>query len=172
MTGPIVTTTDLDSYQSGDPQTVLDQATALVRAYCGWHVAPSVTETITVDGSGSSLQLLPSLYITDIASVTVDAVLVEGYTWSQAGYMRKAGCWPCEQVTVTLTHGHASVPDVQAVVLGLASRAQKSPDGVTRTQVGAISESYSLTGVGTAGGVTLVESDRAVLDRYRIPARP
>lgn len=173
MTEPIVTTTDLDSYQSGAPQTVIDQATALVRAYCGWHVSPVVTETITVGSDGGRVLMLPSLHVTDITSVTVDGVAQTDYSWSEAGYV--TGCyWPTgpRSVAVSLTHGFADAPDVASIILAVASRAQASPDGVVRVQAGQVSRTFSQTAFNVAGGVSLVAHEKAVLDLYRIPGRP
>ena len=43
---------------------------AEVRAYCGWHIAPVVTETLTLDGPGGHLLVLPTLRLVDLLSVT------------------------------------------------------------------------------------------------------
>lgn len=173
MTEPVAQIADLDAYQSGDPQAVIDQATALVRAYCGWHVSPVATETITVDSDGGRVLLLPSLHVTGITSVTVDGVEQTDYSWSEAGYV--TGCyWPVgpRSVVVTLTHGFADVPDVKSIILAIASRAQASPNGVIRAQAGQVSETYSQTSSNVAGGVSLMAHEMRILDLYRIPGRP
>lgn len=87
---PIVTTTQLAAYQGGDPQSLIDQATALVRAWCGWHVTPSKTETLELEVDGSTFLPLPSLHVTGVTSVVMDSVtLVQDtdYQWSQAGVL-------------------------------------------------------------------------------------
>ena len=56
--------------------------------------------------------------------------------------------------------------------MSAASRAQKSPDGVTRGQVGAVSETYSQFGFNQAGGLVLFDAELRILDAYRLHPRP
>lgn len=174
--GPLATVSDLSIYQAGDEQAAIDQATALVRAYCRWHVSPSLIETITVDSSDGPALMLPTLHITDVSAVTQAGVVLDPtYYTVHAGYLLRAddsGCWS-GPVTVSLTHGFPDVPlEVRAIILAVASRAQVSPDGVIRRQVGAVSESYSQTGFNVAGGVSLMQHEKDTLDLYKLPPRP
>lgn len=83
----------------------------VIRAYCGWHVSPSITETITLDGPGSDTLFLPSLHVTDVASVTVDGVAQNEPEWSEAGLIRGAFHGRrFRSIVVTLTHGYAEPP--------------------------------------------------------------
>ena len=175
-TDPIVLVGDLESYQGGDAQSLIDQATALVRSYCGWHVAPVITETLVLDGSGSATQMLPSLRVRGISTVTYDGVPLspDEYDWSPVGYLTVPG--RCSKragaLSVTLTHGFDDAPDLAAVVMAVVSRAQASPNGVVRTQAGPFAETYSQTAFNVAGGVSLVAHEYSILDRYRLPPRP
>ena len=54
-----------------DPDAVLAAAEA-VRSYCGWHIAPAVEETVTLDGSGGRHLLLPSLHVTEVSEIVAD----------------------------------------------------------------------------------------------------
>ncbi|HET8768683.1 MAG TPA: hypothetical protein VFM86_15260 [Pedococcus sp.] len=175
-TSPVIVS-DLTDYQSGDPQTLIYQATALVRSYCGWHVSPSATDTVTVMGSGRPSILLPSLYVTAVSAVTEDGVTLTGsdFVWDASGIVGRVGVpWttPDKAVTVTFTHGYDQAGDFAAVILAVASRAQASPDGVVRRQAGLVSETYSQTGTGTAGGVSLLPHEKDILRAYRIPRTP
>lgn len=175
--GPIVDPFDLDTYQAGTAAAILEQATAEVRRYCGWHIAPSLSETFTVDGPGGLFLTLPTLLLTDVASVTEDGVLRDPstYEWSSNGQLWSATPWTghFRGVVVEATHGHATPPaDLAAVILAVASRAQASPDGVVRRQVGAVSESYSQTGFNVAGGVSLMPHEKDALEQYRVRPRP
>lgn len=185
VVGPIVVTGDLELYQGGDAQSLINQATALVRRYCGWHVTPNVVETVTLDGSGNGTQILPSLRVTGITSVTYDGVLLAAsdYSWSPFGvieydtagpYFLSAYRWlnGTGKVVVTMNHGYVDAPDLAGVVMAIASRAQSSPNGVVRTQSGPFSETYSQTGLNVAGGVSMVDHEKDILDRYRLPPRP
>src|SRR4051812_23456089 len=98
-----------------------DQAVAFVQTYCGWHIAPSVTETLTLDGGGGNVLVLPSLYVTDVAAITENGITLDpalDYQWSEAGMVRRSWAtgywsgysgrwWSCEyrSITVELTHG-------------------------------------------------------------------
>jgi len=171
--GPIATTDDLGAYSSGDDQTLIDQATAEVRRFCGWHIAPSVTEDVTVDGSGHPFVSLPSLHVTNVASVVEGGYLLDGssYQWSEVGQLWRAWPWSGDfrAITATITHGFPVVPeDVRAVVLAVAARAKASPDGVVRRQAGPFSEAYSQTGFNVAGGVSLLQHEKDALARYKL----
>lgn len=151
----------------------LDAAEAAVRAYCGWHVAPVVLETVTVDGSGSEALFLRSLRVVDVTGVVQDGqeLDIDGLEWSQDGFMRSPrGRWTrkLRGVTVTMSHGFDSVPDVVEIVRAISERAGVSPAGVVREQAGQVSLSYAQTASGVAGGVVLMDHERAMLDRYKL----
>lgn len=174
MTASPVVASDLTSYQAGDVDSLLDQATALVRSYCGWHVAPSITSTVSVAGSSKGAILLPTLHVTAVTSIVEDGstLLTTDYLWDEAGILGRVGVpWtsPDKVVTVTFTHGWDQAPDFSAVILAVASRAQSSPDGVVRRQVGLVSETYSQTSANVAGGVSLLPHEKDTLRAYRLP---
>jgi hypothetical protein len=137
------------------------------RAYCGWHIAPSVTETVTVDGPGGSILMLPTLHLTDVASITNDGTAVTDPEWSEAGMVR--GSWSCRfrGVEVTMTHGYDSCPpEILGVLREAASR------GVTGSAVSQVGQ-VRMGGVsGVPGAASFMLDQQAVLDRYKIPARP
>lgn len=162
-------------------------ASARVRAYCGWHIAPSVSEVFTVNGSGLFRQFLPTMFITDVASVTdsgvaLDLTMVdwaaEGWLeWAQysPGYQRSYG-WPGlfsrrpRGVVASITHGYPTVPgEVVALVCSVVARQAASPSGVVREQAGAVSAQYSQVAPNVSGGLTLLASEMVALDSYRIP---
>ena len=151
---------------------LLDAAEAAVRAYCGWHVAPVIEETVLVDGSGARNLFLRSLRVEEVLAVEQDGrtVDVDGLEWSQDGFLRSRGRWTgrLRGVKVTMRHGFESVPDVVEVVRAMAERAGASPAGVVREQAGQMSLSYAQTASGVAGGVVLMDHERAMLDRYRL----
>lgn len=190
MAEPIVTVEDLTAYQDGSPQAILDAATAAVRRYCGWHITPVQVERIRLPVDGGSTIVLPSLHVTAVTSIVYAGTALDpaDYTWSPVGVIDVSPFgpyfaalrlywvnryWPTSgDVEVTFTHGFDLAPDVAAVILSMTARAAVSPDGVTRTQVGAVSQSYSATGVNTAGGIAFLPNETAVLDRYRLAPRP
>lgn len=172
---PIVTTQDLTLYQGGDAATLIEQATALIRRYCGWHITPEVTETVRLDGSGSAVQMLPSLHVTSVAAVTYDgAVLTPAdYTWAEVGYLTflrngpyfSEHCgYPTGVIEVTFTHGYAEAPDVAKIIMDIVTHDRPERRGVTSKTAGPFSESYAEPG--------FLDSETALLDRYRLPPRP
>ena len=150
----LLTTQDPDwaSYRNQDPDFYMRAAGAEVRRHCGWHIYPSITETVADLRIGSrGIIGLPSMHVTAVASVAFqnrggDLVVVDpvNYTWFDYGVIESSsavggdwsgfyygpGGWasvPGAQfgfATVTFTHGYAAVPDdVKSVVYELASTA-------------------------------------------------
>ena len=187
MAVDLVTPEELDAYLSGDRNASLAAAMAAVRSYCGWHVAPVETHTVTIRAEGEGVLLLPSLHVVSVDSVEVDGEPVTDYSWREHGTLRttsrccmsthlwghrhEGGGW-CGKVEVAFTHGFDEADDVKGIVLAAAARMASSPAGVVRAQTGQVSETYTQTSPNQAGGMALLDSERAVLDRYRLPARP
>ena len=140
-----------------------------VRAYCGWHVAPSVTETVTLDGSDSDVMILPTLHLTNLSTVMNDTVAVDSPEWSQFGIVRGT-CWTGKYrgVTLTMTHGYDLCPP--EIVGVLHEAADRGLEGSAASQVGQV----RMGGVdGVAGAVAFIIDKRSdILDRYKLPPRP
>lgn len=170
----LATTGDLTNLLSGDEAASVRQAQRAVRNYCEWHIAPVITETLTLDGDGGNLLFLPSLKIVEILSVITDGRVVDltQVDVSEAGYLELfTGCWSARpgKTFVVLEHGHDPVPDdVVGVVAQVAARAIDSPSGRTREQAGGVNVGFGLTGVGVSGGIALLEHEKAILDKYRV----
>lgn len=190
---PLATSADYATLIGALPSGVnVDQlcvaASGKVRAYCGWHIATSVTETFTVNGSGVYRQPLPSLYLTGLTSIsdcgtaldlTVLDWAAEGWVeWSQYnyGYAQKFG-FPGffsrkpRGVVATVTHGYPVVPsEIVALVCTMVARQASSPAGIIREQAGQVNASYSQVAPNVAGGITLMKNEMSDLDAYRIPS--
>lgn len=128
----------------------LAQAGETVRDYCGWHIAPPRTETLTFRGDATNRIFLRSLYVTAVESVIVDgATLVEGvdYVVNRAGYITRLGAgawWSGEEIVVTFTHGYDEPPaSVTAVVQALAQGAISNPSALTRKTIGPFTDVYA-----------------------------
>lgn len=136
-----------------------------VRGYCEWHIAPSVTETLTLDGPGGSVLHLPSAHVTAVASVANNGTAVADPQWSASGMIRADyGRWTerFRGVVVELTHGYDECPaDVLKVLRDLIDGAGRT--GVAQVTSGAHSVRY---------GPTLGSEQRATLDRYRLAPLP
>lgn len=166
MTEPLLTIDDLEWFRGrdSDPTLMLRAAGQAVRSYCGWHIAPVATETVTVEGSGATL-LLPTLRLGSVTSIERDdvAIPLDTIRWKPNGIVRGYAFGSAEY-DVTFTHGYAETPsDIAQAVASLAS---EGIDGVRRLKSwtkGPFSESFH---------ATAFDGERATLDRYRIVARP
>ncbi|MDO5049996.1 MAG: hypothetical protein Q4D87_08970 [Actinomycetaceae bacterium] len=148
--------------------------TAMIRRYCGWHVAPVVEETLVLDYDGGGVLTLPTLRVEALLSLTVDGVEVADPEWSRAGDVR-LGARPAkwQGVQARVQHGYPveEVADLRQVAVQAALVGLASPMGVVRESSGQVSIEYSRTGLGVAGGLALMERDMRILDAYRLPRR-
>jgi hypothetical protein len=93
--------------------TEADVALAEVQAYCGWHIAPSKTEDVQLDGTSSTVLRLPTLHLTELNSLTIDDQLVDvddisAVEWSVSGWLRRQAGFGVRLrgVVVNITHGY------------------------------------------------------------------
>jgi len=146
-------------------------AEMLVRGYCHWHVAPSISETLYVDGNGSRRLQLPSLYVTALSDVAVAGVPVPAteFQWTGDGLLLAvSGVWPVgyRNVAVTLTHGHEPA-EVGWIVRQIAERVTNAPDRaavIASLSVGNRQVQYRPF----AGATGLMASEREALEPYRL----
>ena len=189
----LVTPADLSAATQGkvsaaDPrvQPLLDGVTAAVRRFCGWHIAPSYTETLVLDGPGGRILTLPTLHLTELTSVTEDGVALTLYDpatglgdfeWSELGNVnRVCGYWAARHywteryrgLSVAIVHGYTDAPDVAQIIVQVCANALASPMGATREQAIGFAASWSSTAPGVAGGLSLLERDLAILATYRL----
>lgn len=152
----------------------LDQAEALVRSFCGWHVAPPRTETLEIRGRGRALLALPSLHVTAVTSITDDGTLLtddEDYVWSEAGVITHQSAFGSELVEIVFTHGYVTPPgEVTAIVQAVAQRAIDNPGSKPRVQDGPFADTFSQSGFNQAPALVLLDSEKETLRRYRIPS--
>lgn len=149
----------------------LFQAEALVRSYCGWHISPSRTETVSLRGRGTGVLTLRSLYVTDVATVTDDGTeltVEDEYVWSEAGVLTAACRWGSGTVVeVTFTHGYDDPPaEVTAVVQAVAQRAVNNGSSLVQETIGPFTNRYA----GTGAVLELLDAEKAILNRYRLPS--
>lgn len=150
----------------------LDAASGQVTDLCGWHIAPQQTDTVTVDGSGSPIQALPTLHLVDLVSVTEDGAAVDltDAQWSAAGYMWRSTPWTrkLRGVVAEIEHGFAETPPAAvAIVCAAAARGLTVVPGVARESSGGESVSYV-----PGEGVPLTEQEERILARRYQIANP
>lgn len=153
-----------------------EAASALVRGYCGWHLAPTRVEEVTADGSGTCVQLLPTLRLVDLLTLTVDGtpVVIDTVGWSAAGVLtwpRPFSCRP-RSVSAQIEHGHPELPEVTALCAGVIARAANTAPGLSGWTVGSVTVTYDVPTAGAVGTLALAPHELTVLDRYRLAVRP
>lgn len=161
---------DLSPADAYTAELLIDMATDDIRTHCGWHIAPTVTETVTVDGSGGEVQTLPTLHLVDLIAVADDGtdLTVADVEWSVAGYMKRPGYrWTSRLrgVVAEIEHGYAEVPmGLVGLVCDLVARSMTKPPGVARESSGGESVNYDLA--------EMTDRDIRMLDRrWSIKAR-
>ena len=155
-------------------------AEASIRAYCGWHVAPVLTETVIVSPRHRSPDLyLPTTHLVNVEKVellsrpTGEWIELEPdvYEWDEIGLLRRHGCWPCRlrSVRVTMTHGYEpeEVPDVLAIVDAIEKRSRMNLGGVASQSVNGASVSYQTAG-GAPLSVPLLQIEKQALAPYKL----
>lgn len=138
-------------------------ASAAVRRACGWHIAPSWQQALTLD-LDSSVVFLPAMEVTAL-SATANGAPITDPQWSTYGsfdvpyvsYKRRA-------LVVTFTSGYATTPeDIVGLVLGIAQRIPQLSETV-REVAGPFELQRS-----TGGGLRLSKSEIDALAPYRLP---
>lgn len=150
----------------------IDAASAAVRSFCGWHVAPNVACRAVVDGDGMRSVWLPTTVLTSVESVQLSASELSGIQWSRIGQVMPDQRAPIGLQTVTVDYhaGLSEVPaDVAAVVAGVVVRSIALSYGVASESAGGVSVSYSQGATyGGAGNATLTDADKAALMPYKV----
>lgn len=151
-------------------------------AYCGWDPTVLVTnKTVLIDGNGTYLAYLPSLYVTAVTAVVVTngdgsifTSVVSGsladISWGVNGVLtwespNNGGAWPSGQqnIAVTYSGGYDGPPD--DLLAALMSVTARSRTGAVAQRVGTASINYDP--VIAQGDFLLIE--KMVFDAYRIP---
>lgn len=182
---PLVTPAEFAAWTGGkipeaDPRLapLLAGASAGVRRWCGWHIAPVLEETLTGDGPGGSLLLLPTGRLLAVLEALDAGTVVDvaGVDFSRSGMVelpRASGSWWSGRlgaVSVRVRHGFdlADVPDVAQIVKQLTANALASPMGATREQAGTVSVAWATTAPGVSGGLSLLQRDMDILAAFKI----
>lgn len=152
----------LSAAEAYTAQMLIDMATDEVQGHCGWHIAPTQTDTVTVDGSGGVIQALPTLRLVDLVSLTEDGTAVDltGVQWSEAGYLWRSTPWTraLRGLVAEIEHGYAETPQsVAKLICELVARSMNKPSGVARESSGGESVNYELA--------EMTEQEQRLLDR-------
>lgn len=188
----VVTPADAAAYTNDrlvatDPETIRAVAAALarVRTFCGWHVSPVQSNTVTLRGSGHEWMILPTLNIVSITSVTeidhdgnqtvIDPATIDVYSDELFAIYRHCHFNCRSKYVITFTHGFASAEDFRAAVLQLIDTASLSvgeggSGELSELQVDDVTMDWSGSGSRLAGAVANNPLNESVLYQYRILA--
>lgn len=158
---------------------ILEGATAMIQSYTGQHLERVASDTVTLDGTGTRLLVLPELPVNAVAAVViitgdVETTLDDSTYYVGAGGIlyRRDGVWPCLPGTVRVTydHGYAAIPaDLVSMAIRTAAElrttAPVSAGAVTSESIGNYSIGYASSS-GTQN-LRLSDDDRRLLDPYR-----
>lgn len=139
-----------------DPEQFAD-AVDVIRDFCGWHIAPVISEDLVLDGSGARLLPLNTKRVVSVSDVAeLDTPLEEDdYRLALANYLSKRyGYWSSlpSSVTMTLQHGYEELPRAVRVVAGsLIDNAAAGGSGRVTAGPFTITGSESGASAGVAG---------------------
>jgi hypothetical protein len=155
----------------------IEGASGAAVEYCGWHIAPRLTTSVTVDGSGTRIQPLPTLNLVALNTLAENGqpLDVNRIDWSGNGLLEKYGweVWTRRRrgVVADIEHGYVDTPSwIVTLVCAVAARGFLTSPGVMQESAGGESITYS-TSKATAppGVVTLMDYEKKMLDRVRVP---
>lgn len=151
----------------------ISAATAAIRAYCGWHVAPVLTCEYVCDGERGDIWL-PCAGLRSVESVEFGDVAQTVVGFNRHGRVRTKQPQPCGglgNVTVIYSAGYdlAATPDLADVVAQrVVAAVALGSYGIASETAGGVSVSYSGTALSDAGGTFIPDSVRAALAPYRL----
>lgn len=175
---------DWEAFNNASPEYMLRVGGEVIRRYCGWHIFPVITETVSGIPVGSKgIIPMPTTHLTDVSAVSVtigngDTTVLQTseYSWRQEGIVRIAygATWhgdylpyaPGALATITFTHGYTAVPDpVKQVAYELTATAIEQPAGNVRSLS---SPGFSMT-LSDSTGMVLTHDHKNRLSHYRLP---
>lgn len=173
----LISVTDFDaatggSY-SGDPKVApaIKAASAAIRAYCGWHVAPVLECSIVLDGEAGDIWL-PTCALVSVDSAEVDGAEVDVIGHNRRGRVRLASkTFGLGNVAVEYKAGFdvAVCTDLLDVAAKRAIAAvAMTTYGVAQESAGGVSISYSSSALSDKGGAFLPPEVQAALAAYKL----
>ena len=148
-----------------------DAAEQVIRSYCGWHIAPLITEELVLDGNGERRMLLPTGQLIDVESLVIDGVLVTDFGFSRDGWLELySGVFPrkASSVSVVIEHGYDYVPALEHIVSSMVARAAMSPGGnVVSQRAGSQAVTFASAG-GEVASLPLMAAEKELLAPYKL----
>jgi len=167
------------------------EATEAIRNYCHQYIELVSDDEITLDCAGGSRLFLPELPVISVSSVVEDdetLTVDDDYKLGQYGILHRVDYdWEAgiQIVTITYTHGHATLPDdivgvatraaARSYQAGLKASETKGVPGVAAKSLGDYAVSFASEAgggvgeglMGVSGARMLLLSEKDILDLYR-----
>ena len=157
-------------------------AWGIIRAYARWHICPIITETLTLDATGTRTINLPTLRLLEVERLEYAGQEIDpaGFEFSDAGLIRIGKtALPSRLggIKVTIRHGYdpTECMEIFQIAEALNRRMQTgiATQGVVQQTTGPFSMRYgTLTGGMPLSQALLLEPEKQVLARYRLPLGP
>ena len=160
----------------------IKSACAAVRNYCGWHIFPSASCSMTVlmndkrvtRNNSDLLIQLPAAFVTEILSVTVDGKTYMA-TCEANGILRVYDVefstlkrYSPIEVTYKAGVDEDTIDELKELIASRVTHATASSNGITSEAAGGVSVTYNASWVSSASATTLPDSTREVLAPYRV----
>ena len=151
--------------------TAISAASAAIRSYCGWHVAPVPACSIELDGEAGDIWL-PAGALESVTSAKVDGEQVEVTGYNRRGRVRIANKTSgLGNVSIDYVAGYdvSACPDLVAIVANrVMANVAMTTYGVAQETAGGVSISYSGNALSDMGGAYLPDSVRSALAPFRL----
>lgn len=177
---PFISRDDLSARLSGrdlsnddNARIAVDAACGTVRAFTEQMINYVADETITLDGQGTDILILPEWPVVDVSLVIEDDVVITDFSQHDDGTLIRVWPWRVgrNNIEVTYSHGWQEVPSqVRIVALNLAQRLFEfgGGGGIASETIGSYSVSYQATG--TLGDLS--KTEERMLRRFQRKKQP
>lgn len=175
-----------DRYSVPDPppggQGMRGAAWGIIRAYARWHICPIITETLTLDATGTRTINLPTLRLLSVERLEYAGQEIDpaSFEFSDAGLIRVGKtALPSRLggIKAAIRHGYdpRECTEIFEIAEALDRRMQTgiASQGVVQQTTGPFSMRFgTIAGGMPLSQALLLEPEKQVLARYRLPLGP
>ena len=158
-------------------------ASTAIRNYCGWHVSPSLTCTLSttlhdkrVVRVGHALLIqLPATYVSEVSSIEINGTAYTLFVIEPNGMLKVygidfAGFYEYTTIEITYTAGvpSALMESVEELIAHRATHALASSAGVQSEAAGGVSITYSANWINSSMSTALADDNKEVLAPFKL----
>ena len=167
-----------DSKYAGDSriEPMLASAQVAMRDYCGWLLYPSLACEYEADSIDVSRVIqLPAKFVTEISGVTLNGVALapSSYHLKRNGLVMLdapvyGGSWNDISISYTAGYSKDQIAAIQELIAHRMVHAMAMPFGISSESAGGVSVSYSQAASNNNRSSQLSQSDKWLLEPYRV----